>query len=109
MRKNNNVTLAFALIGSFAFANNSTINEKQLKLSEKNLDLKFLTKLIIPFMQMVSSGTLNIIKFVKLDKSFLFIDDCGNGGLLNMTCIIHFLQLLTASEIIYEVTGINNK
>jgi hypothetical protein len=27
---------------------------------------------------MVSSGTLNIIKFVKLDKSFLFIDDCGN-------------------------------
>jgi hypothetical protein len=53
---------------------------------------------------MVSSGTLNIIKFVKLDKSFLFIDDVVMSGLLNMT-VLYTLQLLTASEIIYEVTG----
>jgi hypothetical protein len=47
--------------------------------TEKNLDQKISNKIdYSTFMQMVSSGTLNIIKFVKLDKSFLFIDDCGN-------------------------------
>jgi hypothetical protein len=56
-------------------------------------------------MQMVSSGTLNIIKFVKLDKSFLFIDDCGNEWIVEYDMYYTPLQLLTASEIIYEVTG----
>jgi hypothetical protein len=55
---------------------------------------------------MVSSGTLNIIKFVKLDKSFLFIDDCGNEWIVEYDMYYTPLQLfLTASEIIYEVTG----
>jgi hypothetical protein len=65
-------TLAFALIGSFAFANNSTINENNWNLVTEKFRSKELTKLIIPFMQMVvSSGTLNIIKFVKIGQIFL--------------------------------------
>jgi hypothetical protein len=58
---------------------------------------------------MVSSGTLNIIKFVKLDKSFLFIDDCGNEWIVEYDSMYYtpFTAFLTASEIIYEVTGVN--
>jgi hypothetical protein len=59
------------------------------KLNEKNLDLKLLKKLIATFIQMVNSGTLNIVKFVQLDKSFLFIDDCGMSGLLNMIVCLY--------------------
>ena len=103
-------TLAFAMIGSFAFANNSTINEKQLKNleNEKSLDLKTSKNIdYATFIQMVSSGKLNIVKFVKLDKSFVFLDDCGNKWIVeyDSTYYTPFTAFLTASEIIYEVTG----
>jgi hypothetical protein len=103
-------TLAFALIGSFAFANNSTINEKQLKSldNEKILDFKTSKKIdFATFKQMMNSGKLNIVSFEELDKSFLFIDDCGNEWIVEYDSMYYtpFTAFLTASEIIYEVTG----
>lgn len=102
-------TLAFAMIGSFAFANNSTINEKQLESldNEKSLDFKTSKKIAFAtFKEMVSSGTLNIVSFEELDKSFLFIDDFGNEWIVEFDSMyyIPFTAFLTASEIIYEVT-----
>jgi hypothetical protein len=55
-------------------------------------------------MQMVSSGTLNIIKFVKLDKSFLFIDDCGNEWIVEYDSVLLYTAFTTASSEI-RVTG----
>lgn len=103
-------TLAFALIGSFAFANNNTINEKQLKNleNEKSLDFKTSKKIdFATFKQMINSGKLNIVSFEELDKSFLFIDDCGNEWIVEYDSMYYtpFTAFLTASEIIYEVTG----
>lgn len=103
-------TLAFAMIGSFAFADNGTINEKQVKSleNEKGLDYKTSKKIdYATFTEMVNSGKLNIVKFVELDKSFLFIDDCGNEWIVSYdsTYYTPFTAFLTASRIIYEVTG----
>lgn len=103
-------TLAFAMIGSFAFANNSTNNEKQLKNleNEKSLDFKTSKKIdFATFKEMVGSGKLNIVKFVELDKSFLFIDDCGNEWIVSYdsTYYTPYTAFLAASEIICEETG----
>lgn len=103
-------TLAFAMIGSFAFANNSTINEKQVKslVKEKNLDLKTSKKIdYATFIQMVNSGTLNIVKFVKLDKSFLFLDDCGNEWIVEYDSMYYtpYTAFRAASKLIFENTG----
>ena len=56
---------------------------------------------------MVNSGKLNIVKFVELDKSFLFIDDCGNEWIVSYdsTYYTPFTAFLTALRIIYDVTG----
>jgi hypothetical protein len=51
---------------------------------------------------MVSSGTLNIV-FVKLDKSFLFIDDCGMEWIIVLSIL--YSAFLTASAVIFIVTG----
>jgi hypothetical protein len=103
-------TLAFALIGSFAFANNSTINEKQLESldNEKILDFKTSKKIdFATFKEMINSGKLNIVSFEELDKSFLFMDDCGNQWIVEDDSMYYtpFTAFLTASAIIYEVTG----
>jgi hypothetical protein len=103
-------TLTFAMIGSFAIANNSPINEKQVKNleNEKSLDLKTSKKIdYTTFIEMVNSGTLNIVKFVQLDKSFLFLDDCGNEWIVSYdsTYYTPYTAFLTASAIICEETG----
>ena len=103
-------TLAFAMIGSFAFANNSTINEKQVSnlQSEKNLDSKTSTKIdSATFTEMISCGNLNIVKFVKLDKSFLFLDDCGNEWIVeyDSTFYTPYTAFRAASKLIFQNTG----
>ncbi|MBG6110818.1 hypothetical protein H4V97_002158 [Flavobacterium sp. CG_23.5] len=103
-------TLAFAMIGSFAFANNGTINEKLVSSlqNEKSLDSKTSTKIdYITFTEMVNRGKLKIVSLVRLDKSFLFIDDCGNEWIVSYdsTYYTPYTAFRAASELIFEISG----
>lgn len=108
--KNLFFSLAFLLVGSIALANNGLINEKPANNLENGieLDVNKSTKIdFATFSEMVKKGDVSIVKIVKLDQSFLFLDDCGNWWLVEYDSSVFtpFSAFLTASAMIYDATG----
>lgn len=100
--KNVFFALAFMLVSTFAFANNDVIVEKPTNTIEN--ELTSVNKIDFnAFTKMLQNG--NVVKIVKEDGSFLFLDDCGNWWSVTYSGMSGYQAFLTASEMIYDATG----
>jgi hypothetical protein len=104
--KNLFFTLALVLISSFAFANNGLTNQKSVisneieNIKSNKVDFETISK-------MSKNDNFRIIEIIELDKSFLFLDDCGNWWIVEYDSNVYtsYTAFLTASQIIYDATG----
>ena len=101
--KNVFFSLAFMIIGSFAFANNGLSNQKSVISNEienvKSQKIDFET-----FSKMQKEG--HVTKIVIKAKTVLFLDDCGNWWLVTYDGYSSdFEAFLDISQMIYDLTG----
>jgi hypothetical protein len=101
--KNVFFSLAFMLIGSFAFANNGSTNQK-LAISNEIENVKSNKIDFETFSKMNNEG--HVTKIVIKPKTVLFLDDCGNWWSVTYDGFSSdFAAFLAISQFIYDLTG----
>ena len=104
--KNVFFSLAFMLIGSFAFANNGLSNQKSVISNEiENVKSKVID--IKTFSEMLKDSNFKIVKIVKIDKMIEFTDSCGNVWNVYYDSSVYTTigAVMTAAAIIEDLTG----
>lgn len=104
--KNVFFSVAFMLIGSFAFANNGSSNQKSVISNEiENVKSKVID--IKTFSEMLKDSNFKIVKIVKIDKMIEFTDSCGNVWNVYYDSSVYTTigAVMTAAAIIEDLTG----
>lgn len=99
-------SLAFLLIGTFAFANNGTTIQKPTicneieKVESKVIDLK-------TFSEMLKNSNFKIVKVINIDSVLEFTDHCGNVWYVYYDSSVYtpIRATMTAARIISFLTG----